>query len=425
VTTAAAIAGSRVQPQPSIGPVILRTDYVYLYFVLFTASGAVFRYGPINTYLWYAIYVWTAARLCLSLPTLVQAMSRNWAVFLWPALALASVVWSLAPAASLRGGLQLLMTTIIAVFIGTRFSLREILIGSVVVLSAALLASLALLLAGASDLFAYAGGFQGIFAHKNTFGLRMNILFAIALVLFFCTRWKLMLAVLMALSLFGLVLSKSATSQILALLTPGILLAMSVLKLQARQASLAAAAAIIVSAGAAGALFVANSDPIAYVLEGFDKDSTLTGRTFLWERSFAEIGEHPLLGGGYQAFWANDRSSDVLWIRNLTLDTVKGFHNVGLEVWNDLGIPGLLALNGVLLWYVVRTWRYFIASPSALATFPFFFTIVVIVSASMNNSFFRQHELVHVMICAFFAAAAFRWQRRPRFHSNRRLAAHV
>ena len=35
---------------------ILRADYIYLYLVLFTASGAVFRYGAINTYIWYALY---------------------------------------------------------------------------------------------------------------------------------------------------------------------------------------------------------------------------------------------------------------------------------------------------------------------------------------------------------------------------------
>ena len=391
-----------------LGALVLRSDFLYLYFVIFTASGAVFRFGAINTYLWYAIYLWTLARLAIEMPALMRAAIRNWPVFLWPMLALASVAWSYAPGSSLQGGMQLLMTTIIAVFIGSRFALRDIVIALTVILSGAALVSLALLFTGSPDMFAVSGGFEGVFSHKNTLGQRMNVLIATAFVLLLAARWRLRLPLLVMLGIaaYLLILSKSATSQILGILTPAALLTLAFLRLDAQKAALGALAGLAMAAACVMALFVASGDPVSYVLDSFGKDSTLTGRTWLWARGIEQIGDHPLIGGGYQAFWVNERSSEVLWIRHITLESVNGFHNVGIEVWNDLGVPGFLALIGVLLAYARRTFRFYRATPSAIGILPLFFLVIAVVSGSVNNAFFRQHELVHVLICAFFAAAA-------------------
>lgn len=403
--TAAAAPHPAIDAWRSPSTLIVKTDYVYLYLVLFTASGAIFRYGAVNTYLWYALYAWTLARLCLEAPALLRMSMRNWQVFVWPALALASIVWSAAPAATLRGGLQLLLTTVIAVFIGSRFKPRDILIAVASVLFAASAVSFALLLMGAPDLFAVAGGFQGIFAHKNTLGLRMNILIGAALILLVTARGRLVWFAAAALGAYLLILSKSATSQILGLITPVILIATAILKLDLRKIAICTAAAIGLFAGLVAALLMAGADPVAFVLDSFGKDTTLTGRTWIWERGMEEIAKHPILGGGYQAFWANERSSEVLWIRHITLESVKGFHNVWVEVWNDLGIPGIVSLIAVLGCYVYRACRYYFAEPAADGLFPIFLLPVIVISASMNNSFFRQHEMVHILLCAFFAAA--------------------
>lgn len=415
MTSIAASSPPTIDATRSPSALILSADYFYLYLVLFTASGAVFRYGAINTWLWYGLYAWTLARLALEAPTLWRIAVRNWPVFAWPALALASIIWSLAPGATLRGGMQLLLTTVIAVFIGARFSLREIVIAVAVVLFAASAVSLALLVTGAPGLFAEAGGFQGVFAHKNTLGLRMNLLIAAALVMLFTTRMRLFSIVALILAAYLLFLSKSATSQILGLATPGLMLTLAILKLDAGRIALSFVAGIAVVAALAAGLLMADSDPVSFILDSFGKDATLTGRTWLWERGLEEIAKHPLIGGGYQAFWAHERSSEVMWIRHITLESVKGFHNVGVEVWNDLGIPGLIALVAVLIAYARRTFRFHLATPGADGVFPVFFLLILLVSASMNNSFFRQHELLHIMVCAFFAGTfLLTYQRRTR-----------
>ncbi|MCK5749827.1 MAG: O-antigen ligase family protein, partial [Oricola sp.] len=285
------------------------------------------------------------------------------------------------------------------------------------VIFAAALASFALLMTGAPNLFAEAGGFQGIFAHKNTLGLRMNILIAGACILLFTTRGRIAWLAALILGGYLLMLSKSATSQILGLITPAALIGIAILKLNARQIALCMAGGVGLAAGGLAILLMAGGDAVTFVLDSFGKDSTLTGRTWIWARGMEEIAKHPILGGGYQAFWANERSSEVMWIRHITLESVKGFHNVWVEVWNDLGIPGIVSLVAVLLWYARRVFRFHLLTPSADGLFPVFLLPIIIISASMNNSFFRQHEMVHILLCAFFAAT---WlprgtqRRRPR-----------
>ncbi len=392
---------------PLLSRTIHGADTVLLYFVIFTACGAVYRFGAINTYLWYAIYAWAAARLSLELPALAGAVSRNWPVFVWPAIAIASVAWSLAPAVSLRGGMQLLMTTVIAVFIGSRFSLRAILTALTVVLTLTAVVSLMMLFAGDPAAYNESGGFRGAFAHKNTLGLRMNILFAAAIVLALSAPGA-RAALIGAATISGyvLVLSQSATSQILALATPAIIMTLFAFRRGLKEAFAAGSALSAIFAACLVGALVSDVDPVSVVLESFGKDATLTGRTWLWEIGLGEIAKHPLIGGGYQAFWANAQGNEVLHIRHVLIESVNGFHNVGIEVWNDLGLPGLAALVGVLLVYVRRAFRCYRVSHSPVSVFPLFFLVIVVVSAAVNNSFFRQHELVHVLLCAFFAVAA-------------------
>jgi len=391
----------------ALAAAIHSSDYIFLYFVLFTASAALFRFGSINTYLWYVIYVWTTVRVCLELPALFTAIIRNWVVFIWPVLALVSIVWSASPGVSLRGGLQLLMTTLISIFIGSRFTIRQILTALCAALSIGALASIALLIIDSPDAFNNSGGFRGIFAHKNTLGLRMNILIAAAFVLFASTpKMRLLCGIAMGIATYVLILTESATSQILALITPGIIFGLYAVRRGAWPFALVGAAITVIASVLLTGLLASGTDPVSYVLNSFGKDATLTGRTWVWDIGIDEISKHPILGGGYQAFWSNSQSTEVLWIRHVLLETVNGFHNVGVEVWNDLGIPGILSLIGVLTVYTTKSFFYYRTTSSTLGQFPMFFLIIVLISATMNNSFFRQHELVHVLICTFFAAMA-------------------
>ncbi len=50
------------------------------------------------------------------------------------------------------------------------------------------------------------------------------------------------------------------------------------------------------------------------VLGAFGKDATLTGRTYLWAEGLRAVGETPVVGVGYQAYWVQGFSeAERLW----------------------------------------------------------------------------------------------------------------
>lgn len=82
------------------------------------------------------------------------------------------------------------------------------------------------------------------------------------------------------------------------------------------------------------------------------KDTSLTGRTVIWEVVRDHIALRPLLGSGYGAYWQPDRriASESAAI----LSRLGGFypgtaHNGYLDLTNDLGFGGLLLLLGFIL----------------------------------------------------------------------------
>lgn len=90
----------------------------------------------------------------------------------------------------------------------------------------------------------------------------------------------------------------------------------------------------------------------------FDKDATLTGRTYLWYRAQDLIEQRPLLGHGFQAFWLQGNTdAEGLW-RYAGITTRSGFtfHNTLIELlvqmgWVGVGLIG--AAVAVVLWLLV------------------------------------------------------------------------
>ena len=71
------------------------------------------------------------------------------------------------------------------------------------------------------------------------------------------------------------------------------------------------------------------------------RDSTLSGRTFLWTMVVNRGLEQPWLGHGFQAFWQTD-SEPALDIWESAGWTPLSSHNGFLDIWLDLGVVGLV-----------------------------------------------------------------------------------
>jgi hypothetical protein len=69
------------------------------------------------------------------------------------------------------------------------------------------------------------------------------------------------------------------------------------------------------------------------------RDSTLTGRTLIWE-TLIGMNQRPLLGAGFESFWLGIRPEDVWGVREA--------HNGYLEVFLNLGWMGVALLTRVI-----------------------------------------------------------------------------
>lgn len=98
----------------------------------------------------------------------------------------------------------------------------------------------------------------------------------------------------------------------------------------------------------------------------FDKDPTLTGRTYLWYRAADLIREKPLLGRGFYAFWLQGNTdAEGLW-QYFGIDGRGGFtfHNTVVEILVMLGWSGLTVIAGVVLVGVISLIRRFVTRPT-------------------------------------------------------------
>jgi exopolysaccharide production protein ExoQ len=79
----------------------------------------------------------------------------------------------------------------------------------------------------------------------------------------------------------------------------------------------------------------------------FDKDPTLTGRTYLWDRAADFIAEKPVLGTGFDGFWVQGNpDAEGLWRYAGIADRMGfSFHNTLIELLVNVGWVGVFVFT--------------------------------------------------------------------------------
>lgn len=107
------------------------------------------------------------------------------------------------------------------------------------------------------------------------------------------------------------------------------------------------------------------------LLSGFlkvaGKDTTLTGRTYIWERAQVLVNQRPLLGQGYAAFWRQGNlEPEAIWDAMYVENRIGfNFHNSIYEILVSFGYVGLALFTLVFAYCVIRLLARFIARPNA------------------------------------------------------------
>jgi exopolysaccharide production protein ExoQ len=255
-------------------------------------------------------------------------------------LAPASALWSQAPSYSVRRGIFLLLGTLFAFFLLSRFAPREL--AQILVLAgvgAGLLGMFVSIFLPAIGRDSFnSGAWQGIFRSKNGCAQVMLFFLTPAVVFNFHSRFMgLMRYILFALAAILILMSNAKTAWILA---PGYILLMSIASWTRR---LRRRDALLIVLGGIGLLaIVAAAIPciLPVILGALGKDRQLSGRVPLWATSLVSFAKHPLLGYGYQAFWTGMSGESLNVYMTIHFEIYQAQNGL-LEVALELGLVGV------------------------------------------------------------------------------------
>jgi exopolysaccharide production protein ExoQ len=261
------------------------------------------------------------------------------AVMTFPFLCAYSTLWSDYPRATFYAGAGLCMmvacTVVIARTVATKPFLKGVSLGTCLVMLAALL-------------FSPNHDFIELFGSKNEVGFYAELgVYTSVLILFSSLTWreKLVYAVIpLGISGTCLILSSSASSVVSLFGALGIVLGMYLLTRVSRPFRLYVLGAALFAIATAAILAVAlDINPLTPVLNSFGKDSTLTGRTYLWGEGIKNGLKRPILGYGYFGFWQPGRPEAEQYWHEFGIDSRTGFHfhNLLIQTFVDFGFTGL------------------------------------------------------------------------------------
>lgn len=331
-----------------------------------------------------------------------NSVSIPWQVWLLTIFPVASIVWSDDRSASI--GAVLLLVSIIAgtvILLSTSSSAEEFHSGLYIA---------ALLSVTASVLFIQifpeasyvtetheTGALKSFYSHRNNFSAALIMALGLGFLArtVVSSKWirhtfPLFLITTMA------VLFK--TSSVTALLTIGasvtILLALLLFKRLGRL--MAAFFMLLISVTGLVIYGAIRASPI--ILAHFNRDTTFTGRTTIWEVSLAAIKDSPFLGYGWGAVWSQG-SSIGEHLRNEIGFAASHAHNGFLDLALLLGVPFTLVVTLTLLALAARAVRRYLQSSDSVALSVFAVIISLIVSSLTENTIATNAGLFSLVIC--------------------------
>lgn len=138
-----------------------------------------------------------------------------------------------------------------------------------------------------------------------------------------------------------------------------------------------------------------------------ERDPTLTHRTHLWSLAVEyALQEHPILGAGFRAFWIEGHSTPVLYalFGSYATDFGNG-HNGYLDVWLELGVPGIVLLLALMTIFWTNASRVCDRIPSPLAALAVLLFYFGALYSTAEKFLFEHSELLSViwLVCLFWS----------------------
>ncbi len=286
------------------------------------------------------IYCITFCLLALRWKKVIQVTTKDGLIWLLVGLAIFSIFWSNAPDITRTRSIALVGTTMFALYLASRYSLKEQLnllgwtFGISIVMSFAFVIALPSYgkMAGV-----HLGALRGIYSHKNTLGKVMAPSAIVFLLLALGApkkRWFAWCGLIGSIFLIIGSQSSSCLGNLSILIITLFFLHILRWRYEFMIPTLIVMAII---SSIIYLLLTTNAEAIAAL---FGKNLTLTGRTDFWPLILDKIWQRPWLGYGFGAFWMGyDGPSAYIWYAS-TFKAPNG-HNGYLDLCLELGLVGL------------------------------------------------------------------------------------
>lgn len=320
-----------------------------------------------------------------------------------PVFALVSAFWSDSPERTTRAGLQILATIAAAIVICTtlpRDRLITILFVGILVVTILALPSIPRVLATGRALL-------GPFASKNIMAYTALTLFALSLTIAADgkrrTAMRIGAVAAAAYAIIVILLARSAGAYALLGMTVIIFpmfLIFSRFNFPIRIALVLLGLIVVVAAASFLPEIEAAGDAFR---EGvLKKNSTLTGRTYLWDFAFRISAERPWLGHGYYAFWRiGNIDAEGLWrYSGIASRSGFNFHNSFVEMLVDMGRIGVALLAMTCVGIVGAAFVRQVRAPSVTMTFLLTMTVAQLVRSYAETNLFGPFTLETLLLVA-------------------------
>lgn len=198
-----------------------------------------------------------------------------------------------------------------------------------------------------------AGSWRGYFAHKNIAGPAMVVLTCYGMYLW---RAKARLAgtIIVPLALFFLYKTNNKTSIGLVVISFTMAYLISKTRSFVLKALLAYIPLLLVAFLTLGTVLFPSARDL---VQNLSSDPTFTGRADIWKFAVAQLGKHPFMGYGYEAFWATSSLINGGYDVETWAAKAGHAHNAYLNIAITTGIIGVILLIWWIVWCPLRDYH--------------------------------------------------------------------
>ncbi|QWF33922.1 O-antigen ligase family protein [Pseudoalteromonas sp. SiA1] len=340
---------------------------------------------------------------------LLDLLINNKLLLAIPLLAIISSIWSDIPLTTLRGGIQLLLTTLFAMVIAAVVRFESF------IKISGICFFITMFLCFVSDRYVINGltgehNLIGIFNSKNFLSMNAAFSFFVGCTIYrndnFTKKVKLFGLALIILSFSVLLKTKSLGSIVTAVLVLMLSLLyifyqkIKLLKLIRSQLNWFIILSFLMLVF--GLIVIGNTSTFDNVMYDLGKDPTLTGRTFIWSRGLESVTENPIFGLGFQsAFYVGNPLAEEIWeFAHVPSGAGFNFHNMYIDITVEMGLLGgfiFILLLGKFIRLLANNKKLEFGSKEGFALMVFLYMFL---QTFLEAGWFSQFTISHFLICA-------------------------